>query len=65
MGEIINLNKARKAKAKDAAKVKAIENRVSHGQPKGTTDLFRAKLEQTRQAHEGHKLDKPKPGKDV
>jgi hypothetical protein len=31
-GEIINLNKARKAKEKAGAKVRAVQNRAKHGQ---------------------------------
>jgi hypothetical protein len=61
MGEIINFNKAKKARAKDDAKARAAQNRVAHGQPKAMTDLFRAKLEKAREEHESHKLDKPGP----
>lgn len=35
MSEIVNLNKARKAKARGAARSKAAENRVKHGRTKG------------------------------
>ena len=34
MGEIVNLNRARKAKARDAAEAKATENRAKYGQTK-------------------------------
>jgi len=34
MGEIVNLNRARKAKARDAAETKAAENRAKYGQTK-------------------------------
>ena len=34
MGEIVNLNRARKAKARDAAEIKAAENRARYGQTK-------------------------------
>ncbi|MCA3312204.1 MAG: DUF4169 family protein [Roseomonas sp.] len=34
MAEIVNLNRARKAKARDAAETKASENRAKYGQTK-------------------------------
>jgi hypothetical protein len=34
MAEIVNLNRARKAKARDAAETKAAENRAKYGQTK-------------------------------
>ena len=34
MAEIVNLNRARKAKARDAAEAKATENRAKYGQTK-------------------------------
>ncbi|MBU1384414.1 MAG: DUF4169 family protein [Alphaproteobacteria bacterium] len=34
MGEIINLNQARKARAKADARTAAVENRVAHGRTK-------------------------------
>jgi hypothetical protein len=44
MAEILNLNQARKAKAKTDAKTKAVENRAKFGRTKGdkTLDLARA-----------------------
>jgi hypothetical protein len=43
MVEPINLNKARKARAKVQAKAKAAENRVVHGLPKAVRDLAAAR----------------------
>jgi hypothetical protein len=34
MAEIVNLNRVRKAKARDAAETKAAENRATYGQTK-------------------------------
>jgi len=34
MGEIVNLNRVRKARIRAAAQVQAAENRVRHGRPK-------------------------------
>ena len=55
MGEIVNLNKARKAKLKAAADSQAKVNRVSHGRTKGQTlteqleaERQRRKLDQAR-----------------
>lgn len=55
MGEIVNLNKARKVRAKAAASGQAKVNRASHGRTKGQTlaqqleaERERRKLEQAR-----------------
>lgn len=55
MGEIVNLNKTRKARLKAAASAQAKINRVSHGRPKGQTlseqlgaERQRRKLDQAR-----------------
>ena len=40
MAELINLNKARKARARTAGKSAAAENRVRFGQAKGANELF-------------------------
>ncbi len=55
MGEIVNLNKVRKARAKAAAGDQAKVNRASHGRTKGQTlaeqleaERQRRKLDQTR-----------------
>lgn len=59
MGEIVNLNKARKEKAKEEAKAKAAQNRAAKGQARETKDLFRLKLEKARKELDLHRLDKP------
>lgn len=56
-GEIINLNKARKARAKTDAKAKAAANRVRHGE---TTAQRAVKLIERLRAEkklDGHKRD--------
>jgi hypothetical protein len=50
MAEIINLNKARKARDKAEAKVRAANNRAEHGVPKADRD--RADAERDRRNHE-------------
>ena len=47
MAEIVNLNRVRKTKAREAAEAKAAENRAKHGQ---------TKAERTRLASEKAKL---------
>ena len=42
MAELINLNRARKARARDEGQVKAAENRVKFGRSKAETRLAKA-----------------------
>jgi hypothetical protein len=59
MAEIVNLNKARKTKAK-AEKAKAAEaNRLLHGTPKHLRNLAETRKDKADQALSGHKLEKP------
>jgi Domain of unknown function (DUF4169) len=56
--EIINLNRARKAKAKADKSKKAEQNRVLHGTPKYLHDLTKARVEKDAHDAEGRKLGK-------
>ena len=57
MAEIINLRRARKAKAR-AEKEKAAEvNRVAHGTPKALKKLEQAKAEKAKERLSGHRLE--------
>ena len=57
MTEIINLNRARKTKAR-AEKSKAAEaNRIAHGTPKALKKLETARKEQACERLQGHKLE--------
>ncbi|HXB53133.1 MAG TPA: DUF4169 family protein [Rhizomicrobium sp.] len=56
--EIINLNRARKAKARDQKAKKADENRVLHGTPKHLKQLGKARTEKDTRDAEGRKLKK-------
>jgi hypothetical protein len=57
MAELINLRRARKAKAK-AEKAKTAEaNRVAHGTPKAVRDLAKAKTELAARRLENRRLD--------
>jgi hypothetical protein len=60
MAEIINLNRARKAKDR-AVKEKAAEtNRVAHGTPKALRKLSEAKKDKAEQRLAGHRLENEK-----
>jgi hypothetical protein len=50
MSEIVNLNKARKARAKSDAVRKASENRAKFGRPKAETELERRRREKAAKA---------------
>lgn len=62
MAEIINLNKARKARDKADAKVRAATKRAEHGVPKADRD--RADAERDRRNHEldGARIERPEEG---
>ncbi|MBM3531606.1 MAG: DUF4169 family protein [Alphaproteobacteria bacterium] len=57
MVEIVNLNRARKAKARGERAKEAEANRLKFGRPKA--EIERKRLEEARavRAHEAHKLD--------
>ena len=59
MAEIVNLNRARKAKARAEKDRRAEANRIAHGTPKALKKLERAKLEQSAERLSGHKLENP------
>jgi hypothetical protein len=58
MAEIINLNRARKAKAKAAKDKAAGGNRALHGTPKAVRNLAEARKDKADQGLTGHKLGK-------
>jgi hypothetical protein len=55
--EPINLNKARKARAREAEKAQAAENRVKFGRPKIVTLAARLDSERARRELDGKKRD--------
>jgi len=57
MGEIINLNKARKAKAKVEDRQKAVEKRAFWGQTRHEKTRLQLELEKARAALEQHKRE--------
>lgn len=61
MAEIINLNKARKAKARLSAEKQAAENRVRYGRSKAQKQQDAAETEAMRRKLDGLRLDPPEP----
>lgn len=57
MGEIVNFKRAKKAKARAAADEKAAANRVTHGTPKTTRDLAKARREKDTGKIDAHRLN--------
>lgn len=57
MAELINLNKARKARARATDKAQASENRVRFGQTKGQKAATKLDAERARRELEGKKRD--------
>ena len=60
MAEIVNLRRARKAKARDAKASEADANRTKHGIAKPVRELAKARKEKDAQVVDAHKLDKEK-----
>lgn len=58
MAEIVNLNRARKAKAKDEKEKTAAANRVLHGTPKAVRNLGQARKDKAEKGLAGHRLEK-------
>ena len=61
MAELINLRRARKAKARVEKDKTAQDNRVAHGTPKVLRKLGEARKEQAAGRLSGHKLEKNEP----
>lgn len=57
MGDVINLNLVRKARAKAEASKQAENNRVQHGTPKVMKKKSRADRKKSDQTLEGKRLD--------
>lgn len=57
MAELINFNKARKARDKAAAKTQAAENRVKHGRTKGQKTVGKLEAERAKRDLDGAKRE--------
>ncbi len=60
MAEIVNLRRARKAKAKAEKEETAQANRVLHGTPKAVRNLQKARKDKADQGLSGHRLENEK-----
>lgn len=58
MAEIVNLNRARKAKARAEKARQAEANRVTHGTPKAIRKMSDAQKDKAEQRLSGHRLEK-------
>jgi len=59
MGEIVNLNRARKMRAKADDKAQASANRVAHGRTKAEKSLTVLERQRAAKLLDGQKLDTP------
>jgi hypothetical protein len=57
MADIVNLNRAKKAKAKAAAEKTADANRALHGTPKALRRIEKLRGEKAARDIDGHRLD--------
>ena len=57
MAEVINLNKARKAREQAAAKARAAENRTKHGRTKGEKAVTKLDAERAKRDLDGAKRE--------
>jgi hypothetical protein len=64
MAEIVNLRRARKAKARSEAEAQAAQNRVEFGRTKAERKLTEAEKALQAARLEGHRLDGAKDDKD-
>jgi hypothetical protein len=62
MAEIVNLNRARKARAEAEAEAKAVANRVKHGRSKARKQADRAAEERRQRLLDGARRDEGNPG---
>jgi hypothetical protein len=58
MAEIVNLNRARKARTKAGKDKTAEANRLLHGTPKAVRNLAEARKDKADQALSSHRLEK-------
>ena len=62
MGDIVNLRRARKEKARNAKADKAAENRLLHGTSKEVRNLTKARAEKADKGLEAHRLKSDQDG---
>ena len=59
MSNVVNLNKARKAREREREREQARDNRARFGRTKADKDLSKAEARKAEQALDGARLDKP------
>ena len=64
MAEPINLNRARKARARAADKTQAQQNRVRFGRPKAEQAVAKAERDQAERRVAAHRLERTPPDED-
>jgi hypothetical protein len=64
MGKIVNLRRARKAKARSEAEETAAANRARSGTPKTARDLTKSRSEKAARTLDSHRLEGDKNLKD-
>ena len=57
MGDLVNLNRARKAKAKELARDSAAANRVKYGRTKAEKSVERAEKARAERGLDGHRVE--------
>ena len=62
MGEIINLNRRRKARVREAKEAAAAENRVLHGRTRAEKARDAAEATRQRAVLDGHRHEPPESG---
>lgn len=65
MGDVVNLRRARKARARAEEKARAAENRVRHGRTGADRRAAKAEAEKAARAADGHRLDRQGPPADA
>ena len=58
MGEVVNLNRARKVRARIADQAKAVTNRAAHGRTQAEKALTKARADKEARDLEAHKRDR-------
>lgn len=57
MGDVVNLNRVRKAKARAAAEAEAVAKRTAHGRKKADKKLAKTEKETAERKLDGHRRD--------
>jgi hypothetical protein len=64
MGEVVNLRRARKDRAREEAGKAAEANRIAFGRTKAEKSLTQAERKLAEQRMEGHRIERPRDERD-